>query len=450
MKAWKLRTIVLIVLFLMSVGVLSALQTTERTVDGLIYDLKNPDPQRRKEAAQALGDNKINKAVPDIIPLVEDANSSVKLAAAKALLDINDPRALPAYIKSAQDPSMDMQKIGIQGIVNVYVTPPAGFVSDMKKAADFLNPLSDSYNPLMVEPYVSVSEDAIKAIADLLFSSDKGIRKDAAVALGILRAQAALPAIEDAIEKENEVGIKLELIRTIYKIGDPSAGEVLIPLIRDSNKDVHDEAILALGHLKVKSAVPELSELYNAGIEERRKVFGVVPVSGADDLQKKLLESLAYIGDERSAEIFESALEDSRDGFRRSGAEGLGRMGDSGYIKLLATRYLREKSKSVKLAMSFALFLLGREEHLVELVDNANDMQAYYYLLEFDAEQVKLMYPYVYTEPTKQKVAILNAIGLRGDSSGLKVAEELTNDEDADVASAANLAIRRLNGRFPG
>ena len=144
MKAWKLRIIVLIVLFLMPVGVLSALQTTERTVDGLIYDLKNPDPQRRKEAAKALGDNKINKAVPDIIPLVEDPNSSVKLAAAKALLDINDPRALQAYIKSAQDPSMDMQKIGIQGIVNVYVTPPAGFVSDMKKAADFLNPLSDS------------------------------------------------------------------------------------------------------------------------------------------------------------------------------------------------------------------------------------------------------------------------------------------------------------------
>jgi HEAT repeat protein len=450
MKAWKLRTVASIVLLLMSVGVLSALQTTERTVDGLIYDLKNPDPQRRKEAAKALGDNKINKAVPDIIPLVEDPNSSVKLAAAKALLDINDPRALPAYIKSVQDPSMDMQKIGIQGIVNVYVTPPGGFVADMKKAADFLNPLSDTYNPLMVEPYVPVSEDAIKAIADVLFSSDKGIRKDAAVALGILRAQAALPAIEDAIEKENDVGIKLELIRTISKIGDPSAGEVLIPLIRDSNKDVHDEAILALGHLKVKSAVPELSELYNAGIEERKKVFGVVPVSGADDLQKKLLESLAYIGDERSAEIFEAALEDSRDGFRRSGAEGLGRMGDSGYMKLLATRYLREESKSVKLAMSFALFLLGREEHLVELVDNANDMQAYYYLLEFDAEHVKLMYPYVYTEPAKQKVAILNAIGLRGDSSGLKVAEELTNDEDADVASAANLAIRRLNGRFPG
>ena len=273
MKAWKLRTVALIVLLLMSVGVLSALQTTERTVDGLIYDLKNPDPQRRKEAAKALGDNKINKAVPDIIPLVEDPNSSVKLAAAKALLDINDPRALPAYIKSAQDPSMDMQKIGIQGIVNVYVTPPGGFVADMKKAADFLNPLSDTYNPLMVEPYVPVSEDAIKAIADVLFSSDKGIRKDAAVALGILRAQAALPAIEDAIEKENDVGIKLELIRTIYKIGDPSAGEVLIPLIRDSNKDVHDEAILALGHLKVKSAVPELIELYNAGIEERKKVF---------------------------------------------------------------------------------------------------------------------------------------------------------------------------------
>ncbi len=450
MKSWKFRIVVFVVLFLASVGMSSALQTTDRTVDGLIYDLKSPDPERRKEAAKALGANKVNKAVPDIIPLIDDSNSSVKLVAAQALLNINDPRALPAYIKSVRDPSLDLQKIGIQGIVNVYVTPPGGFTTDMKKAANFLNPLSDTYNPLMVEPYVPVSEDAVKAIADLLFSSDKGIRKDATVALGILRAQAALPAIEDAIEKEKDVGIKVEMIRTIYKIGDPTAGEVLIPMIRDSNKQVHDEAILALGHLKVKNAVPPLNELYGAGIEERKKVFGVVPVSGKDDLQRKLLQALAYIGDERSAEIFESALEDSRDEFRRYGAEGLGRMGDTGYMKLLATRYLREKSKSVKLAMSFALFLLGREEHLVELADNANNTQAYYYLLECDAEQVKQIYIYVHTEPAKQKVAILNVLGLRGDLSALPVAEELSNDKDTNVASAANLAIRRLHGRFPG
>jgi HEAT repeat protein len=450
MKSWKVSIVVFVVSFLASVGMSSALQTTDRSVAGLIYDLKSPDAERRKEAAKALGDNGITKAVPDIIPLVEDSNSSVKLAAAKALLKINDPRALPAYIKSVRDPSADMQKIGIQGIVNVYANPPSGFATDMKKAGVFLNPLSDTYNPLMVEPYVDVSEDAVKAIADLLFSSVKGIRKDATMALGVLRAQAALPAIEDAIEKEEDVGIKVEMIRTIYKIGDPSAGEVLIPMIRDSNKQVHDEAILALGHLRVKNAVPALNELYGAGIEERKKVFGVVPVSGSDDLQRKLLEALAYIGDERSAEIFESALEDSRDAFRRYGAEGLGRMGDAGYLKLLATRYIQEKSKSVKLAMSYALFLLGREEHLVELADNADNKQAYYYLLEFDYEQTKLIYIYVQTEPAKQKVAILNVLGLRGDSSALPVAEEMTNDKDANVASAANLAIRRLHGRFPG
>jgi len=450
MKLWKVSIIGFTLLFLASVGMSAALQTTERTVDGLIYDLKSPDSERRKEAAKALGDNGITKAVPDIIPLVEDSNSSVKLVAVQALLKINDPRALPAYIKAVRDPSAEMQKVGIQGIVNVYAAPPAGFTVEMKKAADFLNPLSDTYNPLMVEPYVDVSEDAVKAIADLLFSSNKGIREDSVMALGILRAQAALPAIEDAIEKEEDVGIKVEMIRTIYKIGDPTAGEVLIPMIRDSDKQVHDEAILALGHLRVKNAVPPLSELYGAGIEERKKVFGVVPVSGTDDLQRKLLEALAYIGDERSADIFESALEDDRDVFRRYGAEGLGRMGDEGYLKLLATRYLRENSKSVKLAMSFALFLLGREEHLVELADNADNKQAYYYLLELDAEQTKLIYIYVQTEPAKQKVAILNVLGLRGDESALPVAEEMTNDKDANVASAANLAIRRLHGRYPG
>jgi HEAT repeat protein len=420
-----------------------------RSVEGLLYDLKHPDAKQRQEAARLIGENRIREAVPALIEAAGDADTEVRYQVAKALFEVNDPRALKTYIAFTKDVDKRIQRIGIEGIVGIYVIQPEGFTEDLKKLVDLMNPLSQGYNPLLVEPYQPVSDEAVVAIADLLFSSDKGLRKGAASALGILRGKAALPAIQDALDRETDDRIKVELIWTIQKIGDPAAGEALIPYIRDGNKLVHDEAILALGRLRVSEAVPQLNELYRVGIEERQKVFGIVPVSGKDDLQKKVLEALSYIGDRRSIDLFEDALEDERDFYRRFGAEGLGRCGDRAYAGLLARKYLRENSKPVKLALGFALFRLGREEHIVELVDASTSDQGHSYLLELTAEEVRMLYPYVQSERDDVKIQLLDAIGMKGEAAALDVVQGFVGHENVDVASAANLAIRRLSGRFP-
>ena len=425
--------------------------TQKRSVDGLVYDLKHPEASSRTKAARAIGENKLRQAVPALIEASEDPEPAVRLEVVKALVNINDPRALNAYIRLVHDGAdRRRQEQAVKGIVQMYAAPETGFTAEFMKVVDFMNPLSDGYNPLMVEGHIPVSQNAITAIADLLFVSDKGLRKDAAVALGILRAQSALPAIKEALGKEAENDVKIELIRSIYKIGDRSAGDALIPLIRDPDKKVHDEAILVVGRLKVKDAVPSLTELYTAGVEEKQKIFGLVPVSGADDLQRKILEALAYIGDPSNVDLFEGALSDERGHFRRYGAEGLGRSGAESHLSLVAKKYLREDSRDVRLGMGFALFRLGREEHLVELVDNAQRDQAYYYLLELEPDQVQALYPYVQTEKDAVKIRLLQVIGLRGEASALPLVEEMSSSENADVASAANLAIRRLRARYPG
>ncbi len=295
---------------------LSAQQTRELSVEGLIYDLKHPEGDRRKQAATVLGQNKVREAVPDLIQLTEDTDGSIRLEAVRALVRINDTRALQAYTRLTHDSEKEVQKKAIEGVTNMYVVGEGGFTRGLRKFADVLNPFRDDYNPLMVESFVPVSQDAKDALAELLFASDTGIRKDAAVALGILRAQSALPTIQQALSVETSDGVKVELIRTIYKIGDPSAGPAVIPLVRDTDKKVHDEAIFTLGQLRVTEAVPLLKELYLSGVEERQKVLGFVPVSGTDDLQKKLLEALAYMGDSSCQELFLQALMDSRESYR--------------------------------------------------------------------------------------------------------------------------------------
>jgi len=427
---------------------LLAQQPQEVSVDGLIYDLKHPDNDRRKRAATALGQSKVRQAVPGLIELTKDRDASLRLAAAKALVRINDTRALKAHIRMTQDPKKEIQEKAIEGIIKIYVAnEEGGFISGVKKLAGTVNPLNDDYNPLLVESYVPVSQDAKDALAELLFSPETGIRKDAAVALGILRAHSALSPIQHALSLEPNDGVKVELIRTIYKIGDPSAGTEVIPLVRDPDKKVHDEAIFTLGRLRVREALPLLKELYESGVEERKKILGFVPVTGKDDLRKKLLEALAYIGDSSCRDLFLSALEDSRDSYRLLAAEGLGRIGDSSDVGQVAEQYLREKSGKVKLGMSFALYHLGREEHLIEVVNSSGKDQAYHYLLEFNTSEIRRLYPYLHSVEHPIRLRLLDIIGLRGDSSAVPVIEDLMKSTNPELLSAANLAMRRIQSR---
>ena len=440
---------IVVVLFALLYGSLGA-ANKKKQVRGneLIYDLAHPNSDRREQAAAAAGQNKLREAVPALIVATEDFSREVRLEATRALVRIHDPRALQVFIRLTHDTDKDIQEKAIEGIINIYVVEEDGFIHGLKQFVDFVNPFSNDYNSLMVEPYVPVSENAVAALADLLASPETGVRQDAVVALGILRAHSALPAIEKTIKLETKDSIKVELIRSVYKIGDPDGGQSVIPLVRDPDKKVHDEAIFTLGILRVPQAVPSLKELYESGVKERKKIFGFVPVTGSDDLQKKLLEALAYIGDMSCEGLFLSAVQDSRDIYRRYGAEGLGRIGNSVYTTDVARSYLRESSGSVKLAMSYALFRLGRKEHLIELVYNVDKEQVFHYLLELIPQDIEQLYPYLSSETDSTKIRLLEVVGQRGDQSALSIVEGMVPDENPEVASAANMALRRLRARI--
>lgn len=410
-------------------------------VADLLYDIGHPDAERRRKAIVLLGRHEIRQAVPALIKATEDEDKSIRLESLRALVRIQDMRALQTYIRLVGDDRKVVQLKAIEGIVGVYVGQSGNFSSEIKKILQF-----DDYNPAVVESYIPVSEDAIASLVKLLSSLDSKIREEASGALGALRARSVIPAIEKALEREVNDQVKVELIRSIYKIGDRLSGEILIPFILDSDKKVHDEAIFALGRLGVKKAVPQLKALYDSGVEESRKILGVIPISGKDDLQRKVFEALAYIGDPSTANLFVNGLQDERDFYRRCGAEGLGRMGDPAYVTEVARKYLRESSEAVKLAMGFAIFLMGRDEHLVEMIDNVLKEQVFHYFLELNPQDIKKLYSHIESEKPKIRVALLEIVGLRGDQSALTIVERMAKHPNLDISASASLAARRLHG----
>ena len=425
-------------------------QSERRSVSGLIFDLQHPETNRRVEAARLLGQNKVRTAVPALIEASDDPEVEVRYAIVKALVRIHDRRALHTYVRQTGDTDPEVQEKAIEGIINVYVGDDSGFIRGLQNVVDFVNPFSDDYNALVVEPFIDVDGDAVTALAAQVLSDRQHIRKDAAIALGILRARSALPALEDALGRETSNDVKVELIRTLYKIGDPSVGEALIQRMLDTDKRVHDEAIFTVGRLRISEAVPSLIDMLRTGVEERRKIFGFVPVSGSDDLSRRVFQALAHIGDPRGEQIFLESLDANQDWSRQYAAEGLGRIGDTTHLRVIVDQYLREDSGRVRLALGYARYRLGQAEYLAEVVALAHDSdQAYAYLMEFDAADVSRLYPYLRSEPDEITITLLEVVGMRGDRSAIAIAEDIIRTGNADVRAAANLAILRLRGRYP-
>jgi HEAT repeat protein len=164
-----------------------------------------------------------------------------------------------------------------------------------KKVYKTINPFSDQVgdDATIIEAYVQVAPMVIDSIADRLVDSSLAVRLDAAKALGVLRARPAIPKIIDAM-KTGDANLRIAVLRSLYKIRDTSTDEQILPYLNDSDKNVRDETIVTLGLFRSKKALPELKRIYdqNPDTKLRLKAFQALALIGDEstlDLFKRNL-----------------------------------------------------------------------------------------------------------------------------------------------------------------
>ena len=113
-RPWSV--VVALVLSILHRAAVFGQDTRQVPADSMVYDLKNPDPVRRKEAAATLGKNKIQRATPDLVAAVGDSDASVRRAIVIALQEMQDPRALPGFVTLSSDAEKDIRDRSIEGI----------------------------------------------------------------------------------------------------------------------------------------------------------------------------------------------------------------------------------------------------------------------------------------------------------------------------------------------
>ena len=164
-----------------------------------------------------------------------------------------------------------------------------------KKVYKTINPFSDQVgdDATIIEAYVQVAPMVIDSIADRLVDSSLAVRLDAAKALGVLRARPAIPKMIDAM-KTGDANLRIAVLRSLYKIRDTSTDEQILPYLNDSDKNVRDETVLTLGLFRSKKALPELKRIYdqNPDTKLRLKAFQALALIGDEstlDLFKRNL-----------------------------------------------------------------------------------------------------------------------------------------------------------------
>ena len=442
---WCSRCLIPFIMLILSASAWAQKQGTRQVpVDSLIFDLKNPDPARRKEAANQLGLNKIQRAVPDLVAASGDHEADVRREIVVALDRILDPRALPAFVNLSADPEKDIRDRSIHGILNLYLPQEKGLTATFSKMANFLNPWSDEWDQVVVEPGIVPDPAAVAALRARMQDQEETLRIKAARTLGILKGRDAIPSLVESLRNDSSNAVRFESVRALRKIGDTTVSKDVLDFVEYNDSKTRHEAVYTVGRFRYSPAVSELSRLF----EKEASPAGGKPDKTYVDT---LIDALAFIADSSSKELFLRQLKSSDETIRLHAMEGLARIGDPAMVTDVSRERMNEKDPRMRTAQAFALYRMGRREYLDEVAkalgSRKTSQEARQYLAETRPEEMPDLLAQAKNEDTGVRESIAEILGLIGDARAIPVLQEMSQDRHGQVAALSNQAIRRISAR---
>jgi HEAT repeat protein len=264
--------------------------------------LKDCDDSVRYAAAKALGDMGDSRAIE---PLAIDLQTEKNCSAAIALSKIRDPQA-------------------IRKLISAEAVAKGHPEQCIRKALRKIEK-----NPYMVEPLILLLDD-----------ESKKVRYWAISALGLIRDSRAVDALIASIKKEK----RGPAVWALGNIGDVRAVEPLIDILDDKSSHVRYSAAKALGRLEDPRAVESLIRslrdsssnlrVRSNAVEALGKIGGrrarevLIDLLGPDRIGILAACALGELKDEQALEPLITALEDPNKWHRMWAAEALGNLND--------------------------------------------------------------------------------------------------------------------------
>jgi HEAT repeat protein len=413
----------------------------------LVFPQTQPDPRQRQRAVRDLA-KQGEDSIAAIAEYLKDQDLDVRVEAVKALDDIGGPKTIASLVQAARDNDPEVQIRATDGLVNVYVPGyiKSGISGTLRRTGASVRARFSDSNDQVIEGYVEVAPEVIQVLGRLARSGvSMESRANAARAVGVLRGQAAVPDLLEALYSKDDQ-LMYESLVALQKIRDLSSGPKLAFLVRDLADKVQIAALQAVGILRTREAAPNVRD--------------VVQHPRNPKVKREALEALAMIADPADHPIFIQNMADKDDALRAAGAEGLGRLKNHVDLDFLQKSFEAERTTNARLSMAFALAALGKLDvtefsPLRYLVNNLNSRAYRAVAIAFLTELMRdlpvrqAIYPLIPTATRDEKTGLSVVLARSGDKDSLPYLENLQNDPDQEVAQEGIRSLRTLRARVP-
>ncbi len=228
--------------------------------------LQSADPKERIKAVKELAKKGTPSDVPALAALLKDPETDVRREVVAALGAIHAAESLDPLIAATHDPDLKVRNAAIENLVNYYVgkSEAGGFFGIWKntwtKAKGHF-----TQDDLKIDPGVQVDPKVVAALVEALNNTDAlEPSRRAARGLGVLLARDAVPDLVKGAHSMDEARA-LECLNSLLKIKDLAAGPQLLDLLDSPIDEVKLQAAVTVGLLKVQEAVPKLQTMYENG-----------------------------------------------------------------------------------------------------------------------------------------------------------------------------------------
>jgi HEAT repeat protein len=417
---------------------------------------QSPEPDQKptqgdtRQRARAVRDMAAQgqDAVPKIAAYLKDIDITVRLEAVKALDDIGGPRTADALVEAARDNDPEIQIRAADGLVNIYLPGylKTGVSGTLKRAGTSIRAKFTDTNDQIIDSYVEVPAPVIEVLGrQARGGASVESRANAARALGILRGNAAIPDLLEALNSKDD-RLMYESLIALEKIHDPSAGPGLAFLLRDLDEKVQVAALEATGILRNHSAAPDVRDV----LEHAR----------TSKIRREALTALAMIADPADHGVFVRYLSDRDDALRAASAEGLARLKNPADQPALQKEFDAERSNNARLSIAFALVSLGNRQMTefspLQYLLNTLNSKAYRdvaiaFLTELarEPEVRQTIYPILTHATRDEKTGISLVLARSGDRDSVSYLEALQKDSDPEVMQEGTRSLRTLRTRLP-
>jgi HEAT repeat protein len=386
-------------------------------------------------------------AIPTVAQYLNSTSVDTRVEAIKQLIALGGKDTIDPLLRGTRDSDSEVQIRATDGLVNYYLPGyvKQGLGSSIVRASASVRAKFSDTNDQTIDAFVIVRPEVIAALGQLARSgASLDSRANACRALGILRGQAAVPDLVEALHtKDNRT--MYEALIALQKIRDPQAGPRVSYLVRDLDDKVQSAAIETVGLLRAKEALPALRDIVKSPRNAKA--------------ERAALNAIALMPDPQDRPLLQSYLTSKDDKLRAAGAEGLGRIGDPADKMSLEKTWQEEEKMLPRLASAFSLVMEGNlslaDDAPLRYLLNTLNSAAYRdvasaYLIEAARRPAvrNALYKPLEQGTRDEKVQLSRILSASGDEASIPYLEKISHDQDSEVAQEGLRALRSLRARL--